>query len=67
MKYNSSPDFLSQKIWTHGQKEIMLFRWILQKHWFLYYWANLVCIALDNPVFQIHFVFSQTFMKMVKV
>ena len=34
---------------------------------FLYYWANLVCIALDNSAFQIHFALSQTFVELVKV
>ena len=33
----------------------------------LYYWENLVCLALDNSAFQIHFALSQTFMKMIKI
>ena len=33
----------------------------------LYYWENLVCIALENSSFQIYIVLSQTFVKMIKI
>ena len=56
-------NFLSKQIWIHGQKQMFFDGFCENTN----SWANLVCKALDNSAFQIHFVLSQTFVNIIKV